>query len=94
MRRVLTRVLISVVIALAVLYALDYLVLRYRVASNRNPYGTVTVRPYYAVPRKDHKIEYMFDDPHDQACVNSLFPHFGDLPCWYLTRHKEPRIDM
>lgn len=87
-------ILLIVLVSLAIVYALDYAVLRYRIATNRNPYGTVTVRPYYAVPRKDHKTEFLFDDPHDQTCVNSLFPHFGDTPCWYLTRHTEPRIDM
>ena len=94
MRRVLARAVVSMVAAVAVFYILDWAVLRYRIATNRNPYATVTVRPYYAVPRKDHRTEYMLDDPYDQTCVNSLFPHFGDPPCWYLTRHQEPRINM
>lgn len=88
------RILASLALALAALYILDFLVLRYRVAANRNPYGTVTVQPYYAVPRKDHKTEFMFDDPQDMTCVHSLFPHFGDSPCWYLNRHPQRRIDM
>lgn len=78
----------------AFLYVGDYALLQYRVAANRNAYGTVTVQPYYAVPRKDHKTEFLFDDPQDQTCVNSLFPHFGDNPCWYLRRNKQKRIDM
>lgn len=90
----LKRVVVSFVVGVAVLYAADYTVIRYRVAMNRNPYRTVTVQPYYAVPRKDHKTEFLFDDPHDQTCVNSLFPHFGDTPCWYLNRHKQERINM
>ncbi len=94
MRHVLARVIVSIVATLAVLYVIDYAVLRYRVAGNKNPYGTVTVRPYYAVPRKDHRTEFMLDDPYDQTCVHSLFPHFGDPPCWYLTRHQQPRINM
>ena len=93
-RRLLKRLAISVVLAFALVYASDYVILRYRVAAKRNPYGTVTVQPYYAVPRKDHKTEYMFDDPQDQTCVHSLFPHFGDSPCWYLSRNKQKRIDM
>jgi hypothetical protein len=81
---------VALVLLLALLYAGDSLLFRYR----RAQFGTVTVTPYYAVPRKDHKIEYMFDDPRDETCVNSLFPRQGDGPCWYLSRHKERRIDM
>ncbi len=82
------------VLSIAVIYAADYLVLRYRVAVNRQPFGTVTVQPYYAVPQKDHKTEFLFDDPEDETCVHSLFPHLGDSPCWYLSRNKEKRIDL
>ncbi len=80
--------------ALIVVYAIDFAVLRFRIAGNYNPYGTVQVHPYYAVPRKDHKTEFLFDDPHDQTCVNSLLPQAGDSPCWYLSRHRDQRIDM
>jgi hypothetical protein len=46
------------------------------------------------VPRKDKKEEYLFDDPHDQTCVNALFPHQQMPPCWYLRRHPEVRTDL
>ena len=94
LKRLVQRVIVSLVLGLAILYVADYLLLRYRVAANRNPYGTVTVQPYYAVPRKDHKTEFLFDDPQDQTCVHSLFPHFGDSPCWYLSRNTQKRINM
>jgi len=93
-RRVFGRLIIGAVLATALVYAGDFLVLRYRIAANKSAFGTVTVTPYYAVPRKDKKIEYMFDDPHDETCVNSLFPHLGDGACWYLRKHKERRIDL
>jgi hypothetical protein len=88
------RVFVWLALGAAILYAADYLILRYRVATKRNPYDTVTVQRYYAVPRKDHKTEYMFDDPQDVTCVHSIFPHLGDSPCWYLNRNKQKRIDM
>ena len=88
------RILLYCAVMATAVYIVDYAVLRFRVATNRNPFSTVTVRPYYAVPRKDHKTEFLVQDPQDQACVNSLLPHLGDLPCWYLSRHKEQRIDM
>ncbi len=94
LKRVLGRTLVAAVLMLAVLYAGDYLILRFRIATNKQPYGSVTVRPYYAVPQKDHKTEFLFDDPQDQTCVHSLFSHLGDSPCWYLSRNKDKRIDM
>ena len=78
----------------ALLYAIDFLLLRYKVATNGAAFDTVTVKPYVAVPRKDKKEEYMFDDPEQDTCVNSLFPHLGDSPCWYLKKHKQKRIDL
>ena len=78
----------------AAAYAIDYAVLRFRMATNRNATGTVTVRPVYAVPQKNHSTEFLAGDPQNQPCVHSLFPHLGDSPCWYLARHKEQQINM
>jgi len=75
-------------------YGGDYCVLRYRVWRNRNPYGTVHVEGYYAMPLKNGKTEILPMQPQDQTCVNSIFPHFGDPPCWYLRRHSETRVDL
>ncbi len=43
-------------------------------------------------PMKDGKTMYVPGDPEDQPCVRSLFPHFGDKPCWYLKRQRN-KID-
>jgi hypothetical protein len=88
------RAFAAIVLASALVYVIDYLVLRIRVATNHQPFGTITVHPYYAVPRKDQKTEFMMGDPADQQCVNSLLPHMGDSPCWYLSRHPDQQIDM
>ncbi|MBV9765084.1 MAG: hypothetical protein JOZ48_09595 [Acidobacteriaceae bacterium] len=93
-KRALQRTLIVAVFLISAVYVCDYLVLRFRIATNRNPYGTVKIQPYYAVPQKDGKTQFLFDDPQDQTCVHSLFPHVSDDPCWYLSRNKEKRIDM
>ena len=86
---------VAVLLGMAALgYFVDWAVLRYRVAASKEPFGTVTIRPIYSVPQKNHRVEYLPGDPMDQACVNALFPHNGDVPCWYLRRHKEQRIDM
>jgi hypothetical protein len=75
-------------------YGIDYLVFRYRVASNRQPFGAVTVQSYYAVGQKNGKTEYLFDPPQPQTCVHALFSHAGYAPCWYLSRHPEQRTDI
>jgi hypothetical protein len=75
-------------------YIGDYLSLRFQVPNHRPQFGSVTVRRYYAVPQKDRSTEYMFDPPRVQTCVYSLFPHLGDSPCWYLSRHTKQEINV
>jgi hypothetical protein len=76
----------------ALLYAGDYAAVRIPIPTGRNPYGVVTVRPYYDVKLKSGKSDFYFLDPQKQTCVNSLFPHLGYTPCWYLRRHARQRI--
>jgi hypothetical protein len=86
---------ISSVLGVTVIaYAADYAVFRYRVSTNRQPFGQVTVSPYDAVQQKNGKTEFIFDPPQAQTCVNALFPRSGYVPCWYLQRHTEPRTNI
>ena len=78
----------------ALTYAADYAVFRYRLSTNRQPYGQFTVTSYDAVPQKNGKTQFIFNPPAEQTCVNALFPREGYEPCWYLQRHTEQRIDM
>ncbi len=94
LRKVLLLSVIAIAGLAAVTFVADYGILQLRIASGRNPYGSVTVRHYYAVGEKGNKTEYIFDPPQEQTCVNSLFPHGGDAPCWYLRRHPEQRTDI
>jgi hypothetical protein len=84
--------LILVLVGLA--YALDYAVFRYRISTNRQPFGQVTVSSYDAVLQKNGKTSYFFNPPQAEICANSLFPQNGYTPCWYLQRHTEPRTDI
>jgi len=86
-------VLVLAGLAVAV-YGADYAVFRIRVAANWNPYGSVTVDPYYAVAQKSGKTQFIFQDPQPQTCIHSLLPHAGYSTCWYLSRHSEPRTDI
>lgn len=88
------RLVAALMLATVLAYIADYLVLRYRIATNHHPFSTITVQPYYAVSRKDHKTEFMMADPADQQCSNSLFPQMGDQPCWYLRKHTSPQINL
>lgn len=81
-------------VAAAIAYAVDYAVFRHRVATNRQPFGQITVSSYDAVLQKSGKTQFIFNPPQAQTCAHSLFPQDGFVPCWYLRRHSEPRADI
>ncbi|HEY3972421.1 MAG TPA: hypothetical protein VGM18_05415 [Candidatus Sulfotelmatobacter sp.] len=89
LRRIFVAAAVVVLGTAALVYSLDYTVFRTRVATGRSAYGSVTVHHYYAVLQKNGKTNFIFDPPGPQTCVNSLFPHAGFLPCWYLSRHPD-----
>lgn len=86
------------ILALALLaglaYAGDYISLRFGIPSHRTQFDSVAVQKMYAVKLKNGQTSYMLDQPQTVDCVNSLFSHFGDTPCWYLKRHTQIQIDM
>jgi hypothetical protein len=88
---VVKRILLTLVALAAAIYIGDYAIARLR---GPNALSSVQVQPYYAVPLKDGKTEFMMLDPEMQTCVKSLLPHFGDDPCWYLDGRKQQRIQM
>ncbi len=93
-REIALRALLAGVGLVAIMYGADYCVFRYRLATKRQPFGSVTVEHYTTVLHKDGKSEIIFDPPVQETCVHSLFPHAGDPPCWFLSRHAEQRTDM
>jgi hypothetical protein len=88
------RVAISGIALFFLIYFGDYLSLRFRIPGNRLQFDTVHVQPYIAVPKKNGQTEFILDAPVDHVCANSLFPHFGVQPCWYLRGHREPRTNL
>jgi len=94
LQRIALRSFLAAVGLLGIAYGTDYCVFRYRLATKRQAFGTVTVEHYYEVAHKDGKAEIIFDPPVQKTCVHSLFPHSGDPPCWFLIRHAEQRTDM
>jgi hypothetical protein len=83
------RVLTALFAVIVFSYLGDSLLLRWR----GQPLGTVAVERYDAIPEKNGKTEFAYDQPINQPCVHALFPHRGYQPCWYLTRHSEQRVD-
>ena len=51
-----------------------------------SPLSKVTVNQFQSVPLKGTKIEYDYLGTSDVPCSQSLFPHAGQSPCWYLRR--------
>ena len=94
LRRIFLGLLLVVLGTALLVFGVDYAVFRIRVASNRNPYGSVVVSHYDAVLQKNGKTQFIFDPPQAETCVNALFPHAGSPPCWYLSRHPEQRTNI
>jgi hypothetical protein len=94
LNKIVLRVVAALVLLALIVYAGDYLSVRYKIPKSRDPFSTVTIQPYYAIHEKNGRTEFDFAQPESQACVRSLFPHFGYTPCWYLKRHTDKRIDI
>ena len=94
LRRIFLGVLLFMLGAAILTFGADFGLFRLRVASNREPYGSVIVSHYYAVLQKSGKTQFIFDPPAPQTCVNALYPHAGMHPCWYLRRHPEQRTNI
>jgi len=93
MKKRLFQVAAGLLLLLAIVYAGDYLWLRVRIWRHQNAFGSVEVQPYYAIAEKNNKTQFISADPLTVPCVHALFPHFGDNPCWYVSRHTDQRID-
>jgi hypothetical protein len=86
----LSRIATAGVVLVIVLFFGDYIVVRLR----GDPLETVQINKFYAVPQKDGKTSFEPGEPETQTCVNSIFPHLGYSPCWYLKRHKNQQVNL
>lgn len=58
-----------------------------------DPMETLPRTRVLAIPQKSGKFDYEIDQQlpvETLTCVHSLFPHYGDQPCWYL----KPRLNQ
>ena len=88
------RVVGGLALLAALVYGGDYFSRPIQVPRGREPFSSVTVQPYYAIHQKNGKTEYDYAQPQTQVCVQSVFPHSGSAPCWYVKRHTDKRIDI
>jgi hypothetical protein len=93
------RALASAALLLGLVYAGDYLLVRYRIVhpAAGTAFGSVVMERLYAIPQKNGATEYEFDARQPEVntpCVHSLFPHLGLSPCWYLKRNSQKPIPM
>jgi hypothetical protein len=94
MTAILKRIAVIVGLIVALIYAGDFLLVEYKVHWGKKPFENVQVENYAAVPEKNNKVEFFFNDPDTEECVHALFPHAGDNPCWYDNRHRDNRTDL
>jgi hypothetical protein len=80
--------LVALISAIVIVYAGDYVSVRYRMTKNKDgdPFESMKIEPTYGIPHKNGSAEIVIGDPVVETCVHSLFPHMGYTPCWYLNR--------
>ena len=88
------RIVLTAVLAAAVLWTSDWMLLRLKIARNGDAFGSVLVHFRYAVHLKNKRIEQYNSKPRMQECVHSAFPHMNESPCWYLERHADGIEDL
>ena len=80
------RGVVTLLVATALLYVGDSLVLAYRVKQGTG-YDTVQVHQFLATRLKGNKVEY---DPLGivpERCTRSIFPQNNSPACWWLKQH-------
>jgi len=93
--QVFARILIGILGVFLCAYLADFAYLRVRMirAKANGPFETLTRTRVLAIPQKSGKFDYEIDQQmpvETLTCVHSLFPHYGDQPCWYL----KPRLNQ
>ncbi len=88
MGRILLRVLVGLLAALATIYVADWAIWRARVAGGGGM-GSVVVSRMIVTSLKGNKVGYYPDGSDTVACSKSLFPQAGGGACWWVERHRE-----
>ncbi|MGA2848492.1 MAG: hypothetical protein ABSE46_05825 [Terracidiphilus sp.] len=86
----LLRGILVLLVGFVVIYFGDYALFRLR----GSPLSKVTINQFQSVPLKGTKIEYDYLGTSDVPCSQSLFPHAGQSPCWYLRRNPNQNTSL
>jgi hypothetical protein len=73
--------------ALGIVYGVDYASISWKVRSNQQPFADIVVDQVYTSTNKWKEVVWSRGVSVNERCVYSLFPHFGNRPCWYVRRH-------
>jgi hypothetical protein len=86
------RISVAVIVWLALLYAVDYALLRHKMANPDQTVAFGTITSFYGTATKGGKMEIFTDQPQTETCVHSLFPHSGYRACWYISHGSVNQI--
>jgi hypothetical protein len=87
-RKYMTRALAVAVLLAALVWTIDWLILRHKVSQDCDAFGEVEVRYRFSIRLKNRRMEQRSEKPQMVECVHSMFSHYDEAPCWYLERHK------
>ncbi len=94
LRIALLRIAVALAMLMGVSYGVDDLAVRYQIPGGRPQFGKIDRNVLYVIHVKGGEIHYEPGPPQTDTCVHSLFPHFGDMPCWYVQRHPDKLIEI
>ena len=86
--RVLSYGIAGLLALILVMYVVDSIQIRIRLAAGgpQSAYDSIDI--LYAAALKGSKYQVYADQPVKETCAKSLFPQLGYSPCWYLRRNK------
>jgi hypothetical protein len=88
------KIVLGLIAVVVLIYAGDYVSIHVPIPPGRERFGTRQVKPYYAVPMKDGKVEYMYEDAQTETCSHSLFPQYGHSPCWRESPKPDKQLKL
>jgi hypothetical protein len=91
MRKIL-RIVERGILALLSLFVLTYIADDLWARFRGRPTEQMKIGLYYAAVNHWNEVEYSVGNPVMETCTDSLMPHFGHRPCWYLRRHPIQQI--
>jgi hypothetical protein len=82
-----TRIALTLVALLVLVYAVDEALLRHKMANPDRSVAYGTVTSFLGTGTKGGRVEIFTDQPQVETCVHSLFPHDGYRACWYVSKN-------